>query len=283
MGSFTILFHETIMDLPQFDVHTALEESHWWFTARRALLAKILTRLMPSDGTIVDVGCGTGANTAACAKTYSCIGIDPIPEAIHSAQTRFPDVKFRTGYAPKDCPEIKTADVVLLLDVLEHIEDDFYFVSNLLSAMKPDAHLVMMAPADENLWSTHDRGFDHFRRYSTKRFRMLWKDLPVQETLVTHWNTTLYWPIRIIRQVTRMIGVSIGSADTDLSLPPKPLNALLHKMVASDDKRILKALQGHHKGYTHGVSLLGIIQKTDQEVIATKRPSELPADSTPWK
>ncbi|PIR53871.1 hypothetical protein COU75_03825 [Candidatus Peregrinibacteria bacterium CG10_big_fil_rev_8_21_14_0_10_42_8] len=271
------------MDIPQFDVHAALEEKHWWFTSRRSLLEKILEKIVPKNGNIVDVGCGTGANTAAFAAHYSCIGIDPIPEAIHSAQVRFPGVTYRTGFAPKDCPEIHTADAVLLLDVLEHIEDDFFFVSELLSAMKPEAYLIMMAPADIHLWSTHDRGFDHFRRYSAERFRMLWKDLPVKEVLVTHWNTRLYWPIRIIRQITRMIGISIGSADTDLRLPSKPLNALLHALVSSEDTRILKALEGKSLGFSHGVSIMGIIQKTTESVVPQKRPDTLPADITPWK
>ena len=270
------------MDIPQFNVHAALEEKHWWFTSRRTLLEKILEKIVPPQGNIVDVGCGTGANTAAFAAHYSCIGIDPIPEAIRSAQARFPSVAYRTGLAPKDCPEIKDADAVLLLDVLEHIEDDFYFISELLSTMKPDAYLVMMAPADPHLWSTHDRGFDHYRRYSTDRFKLLWKDLPVQEVLVTHWNTKLYWPIRIVRQILRYTGLSIGSADTDLSLPSRPLNAFLKGLVSSEDAKILKELEGQGKGCAHGVSILGIIQKTTDSVVPRKRPRTLDADITPW-
>jgi 2-polyprenyl-3-methyl-5-hydroxy-6-metoxy-1,4-benzoquinol methylase len=270
------------MDLPQFDVHTALEEKHWWFTSRRSLILEILSALIPNNGSVVDVGCGTGANTAEVSKKYTCMGIDPIPEAIASAKSRFPGVTFRTGLAPKDCPEMQSADAVLLLDVLEHIEDDFYFVSELLSQMKPGAYLLMMAPADINLWSTHDHGFDHFRRYSVARFRMLWKDLHVQEALVTHWNTTLYWPIRVVRQVMRSIGVTIGSANTDLHLPAKPINTLLHQIVSRENIKILRALKKSKKGYQHGVSIMSIIQKTKDPVAPRKRPSTLAADLTPW-
>lgn len=266
------------MDIPQFNVHAALEEKHWWFTSRRLLLMQLLKKLVPNNGSIVDVGCGTGANTAAIAKSFSCIGIDPIPEAIESAMSRFPDATFRTGYAPKDCPEIHTADAVLLLDVLEHIEDDFLLVSELLSAMKPNAYLIMMAPANIRLWSVHNKGFDHFRRYSEARFRNLWEGLPVQEILLTHWNSTLYWPIRIVRWISRICKKSMGAANTDLALPPQIINALLYNIVLRENARILS-----NRYYHHGVSILAVIQKTDKDVIPHTRPNNIPIDATPWK
>jgi len=271
------------MDIPQFALHEALEETHWWFKARRSLILDLLSVLIAKNASVVDVGCGTGANTAAVAKLCTCMGIDPIQEAITSAQKRFPSVVFRKGTAPNDCPEIQTADMVLLLDVLEHVEDDFYFVSLLLSQMKPDAYLILMAPADIHLWSTHDRGFDHYRRYSEERFRMLWSALPVREILASHWNVTFYWPIRVLRKILRILKISLGDAQTDLTMPIKPINTLLKVLVSGENKKILKTLDKKCNGYHHGVSILGIIQKTQEEVKPHKRPSSLPLDKTPWK
>ncbi|MDD5041378.1 MAG: hypothetical protein PHX87_02210 [Candidatus Peribacteraceae bacterium] len=73
------------------------------------------------------------------------------------------------------------SDAVLFLDVLEHVQDDFALVSQLLAGMKPGAYLFIAAPGDPKLWGPHDRGFEHERRYSLPRFRMLWEGLPVEE------------------------------------------------------------------------------------------------------
>ena len=211
------------MQLPQFQVHAEVEDKHWWFLARREILRTVLHKIaLPSkEKMILDVGCGTGGNTNALSDEYHCIGIDPIPEAIQFAMDRYPQVTFTCGYAPEDVPvEMASADVVLLMDVLEHIEDDFFFVSSLLSYMKPGAHLVCMAPADPTLWSAHDKGFEHYRRYTTDRLRLLWKDLPVQERLVSYCNSRLYPLVKLARLRKK----ALGPNDTDLSLPAQPIN-----------------------------------------------------------
>ena len=253
------------MQLPQFQIHAAIEEKHWWFQGRRELFRALLTRVVPpgQGKLLLDVGCGTGGNTAAFSKDYHCIGIDPIPEAIAFASERFPTLDFRVGFAPRDIlPDMQRADIVLLADVLEHVEADISLVSELLAAMKPGSHLLMMAPADMALWSPHDRGFEHYRRYDLPRARLLWEGLPVRELVCSYVNARLYWPIRLVREVTKRLNRSLGPSDTDLSLPPAPMNAFLRRLFASEARVLVEQLEGRRtQGFRHGVSFLALLQK----------------------
>lgn len=269
------------MQSPQFQVHAQVEQHHWWFVARRSILLAVLHAVVPpaKKHLVVDVGCGTGANTAALAKQYTCIGIDPILEAITFAKQRFPGVEFITGYAPQDIPEqIQAADAVLLMDVLEHIEDDFQFVSSLLASMKPGAHLFIMAPAGPNLWSAHDKGFEHFRRYTVSRLRMLWDGLPVQEALVSYCNARLYPLVKL----TRLRKKAIGPNSTDLQTPSTFINTLLRWVFSGEKNRLLASLWKNIAPYKQGVSVLAVLQRTEGDASIRTWPENVPPDERPW-
>jgi len=253
------------MQLPQFQVHAALEETHWWFTGRREIVRTLLHRLLPPspERRIVDVGCGTGGNTVAFKQEYTCIGIDPDIDAITFARERFPQCRFIQGVAPRDiATDLKVADAVLLLDVLEHAEEDRQLICDLLSAMKPGAFLLIMAPADPKLWSPHDKGFGHFRRYTLESFRLLWSGQPVRELLLSFCNVRLYWPIRFLRLLARARGKPLGQGDSDLALPPRFVNHLLHCIFAGEGQRLMALLDGRVlRGYQRGVSAVVVLQR----------------------
>jgi 2-polyprenyl-3-methyl-5-hydroxy-6-metoxy-1,4-benzoquinol methylase len=273
------------MDLPQFSVHAATEESHWWFQGRLMIVRALLARyIRPHDGrTLVDVGCGTGGVSAALSGEYQMKGIDPIPEAIALAQQRFPGIPFRIGRAPDDVQDwFSIASGVLLLDVLEHVEEDFNFISTLLAAMRPGTLLLITAPADPLLWGEHDRGFGHCRRYTIARFRELWKGLPVREHLVSPINAHLYWVVRFGRWLTRLLHRSLGPGSTDLSTPITPVNAILKDVFGSERHRLLHVVEHRARPFSRGVSMLALLERGSGIIVPRKRPEHIPADQRPW-
>ena len=127
--------------------------------------------------TIIDVGCGTGANLAGLAGEYDCIGIDASYEPIQLARQRFPHIRFIHGLAPRDLGSaIKRARLVLLSDVLEHVSDDFGLFRNCWPRRPRGLISCSTVPADPNLWSEHDRSFGHYRRYDVARLEQVWQD-----------------------------------------------------------------------------------------------------------
>ncbi len=266
-----------------FALTADLEERHWWFTARRRIVKALIERILPParSSLVIDVGCGTGANIAALADDYACLGIDPSEVAIELARDRFPSVEFRVGSAPADLGEsAQQADLFLLLDVLEHVEDDFAQFSAIAAAARPGAHILVTVPADPSLWSAHDVSHGHYRRYEPDRLEMIWHDLPFRVRLMSHFNARFYPMIRAVRLAGRMLGTSSGARETDLFQPPAPVNGLLETVFAGERRRLVELLEGRRdRGYRRGVSLIALLERERGRFEARPRPPGAPPDS----
>ena len=261
------------MKSDQFQVHVAVEDRHWWFVGRRKILLDVASAILPpsKERFVVDVGCGTGANAAALARRYRCVGIDISQEAIQAAKSRFPGVEFICGEAPRDLGELAgEADLLLVSDVIEHIADEFAFVSDLVAAMKTGAFLLITVPADPRLWTRHDESFGHFRRYLPDTLRDVWRGLPVTEVALAPFNTRLYGAIRAVRFLNRKLGRTSGAAGTDFATPVRPINELLTGILAGESRRLANALaSGAGQDKARGVSLMAVLRREDG--IATRR------------
>lgn len=265
-----------------FELHAQMEERHWWFTGRRRIMRALVREVVPpgTGALVVDVGCGTGANLAALADEYRCVGIDTSAEAIELAARRFHGIEFIHGFAPGDLgSHAADAKLSLLMDVLEHVEDDFLLLSRLLAASSPGAHFLITVPANEALWSEHDVSFGHYRRYDRARLEALWSGLPVTPRLVSYFNARLYPVVRAVRAVSRLRGRAGGAAGTDLALPAAPINRALERAFAGEARRLVERLHGRRsRGYRAGVSLIALVRREAGEITPRARPQHVPAD-----
>ena len=270
------------MDANVFELNSKIEMTHWWFVARRRIISRLVTHLIPPSPsrTVVDVGCGTGGNLSQLANDYQCIGIDPSEEAIHWAKKRFPHMTFVHGYAPEDLNEDqRQADVFMLNDVLEHVPDDFSLLSNLLAASKPGSYFVITVPADMSLWSPHDVSHGHYRRYTLERLSAVWKGLPVRCVLCSHFNSRLYPIVKFLRGINRRNRAASGDQGTDLKVPSRWVNASLTQVFEGESRRLLDLLdRGDGEGYRRGVSLVAILSRNDGEMTPRNRPPALDDD-----
>jgi len=229
---------------------------------------------------VIDVGCGTGANLAALAGQYNCLGIDTAAEAVAWARQRFPQVCFVEGLAPQDLgPSVGQARLIMMMDVLEHVPDDFAVFSAMLAAVAPGTQFLITVPADDALWSEHDVSFGHYRRYDRRRLQQVWEGLPVRVRLLSAFNARLYWLIRAIRARNRWRGQTGGAAGTDFQLLPRPLNRFFQRILAGESRRLLGLLNGkRRKAYRHGASLIALLQREPGEVAVRMKPAGLPPD-----
>jgi SAM-dependent methyltransferase len=270
------------MQTPQFQLHADIEQQHWWFVGRRRIMSRLVDELLPPspDTVVIDVGCGTGANIAALADRYACVGIDTSTEAIELAQNRFPQVQFLTGLAPDDLGDlVQKARLILLMDVLEHVSDDFQLLSRLLAAASPGCYFLLTVPADESLWSEHDESFGHYRRYDADRLKKVWTGLPVSTLLLSHFNRRLLPLIRLIRAWNRSRGHAAGKAGTDFWLPNPVSNYLLEHTLAGESKRLLKQLRGQNsRGFSSGASLMAVLRREDGPITPRTKPPDISRD-----
>src|SRR5215510_2034690 len=112
------------MDATYLTRHLEQDREHWWFRGRLAVLCAVLRRLLRGDGhRLLELGCGSGNVLEALAEFGEAVGMEPDEQMIAVALRAGLDV--RRGALPRDLvvPE-GWADVVLLLDVLEHLDDE---------------------------------------------------------------------------------------------------------------------------------------------------------------
>jgi SAM-dependent methyltransferase len=265
-----------------FRLNARLQETHWWFAARREVLGAIVRAVVPSaPGTVVvDVGCGTGANLAGLCDQYDVVGLDPSPEAVQMAAERFPNARFVCGSTPDDLGEIvHHARLFLLTDVLEHVRDDFELLSRWLAASRPGAVFLLTVPADRSLWSEHDRTHGHFRRYDRRRFVQLWDGLPVTCRMLSAFNFRLYPAVKLVRGVNRLLGRTGGPLGTDLGLPRPWLNALLRRVFAGEARRLLDVLSGTSRPPARrGVSWLAVLRREAGVITPRRRLADVVPD-----
>jgi SAM-dependent methyltransferase len=292
------------MHSAQFELHATLEDSHWWFVARRRIVRRLIDHLLepqvagknraasparasakPSEATepnrplIIDVGCGTGANIASLSDRYRCVGIDTSTEAIQWARQRFGHVRFIEGYAPRDLGNlVREARLITMMDVLEHVEDDFELLSSILAECSAGAYILLTVPADLSLWSKHDETFGHYRRYDPVRFARLWAGLPVETMLLSHYNSRLYPLIKAARKFNRIFRRSAGEYGTDFSLPLKPVNWTFESIFAGEGEMLFDMLTHGEEGYEHGVSLIAVLRRKAGVIEPRTRPRDAARD-----
>lgn len=299
------------MHSAQFELHATLEDRHWWFVARRRIVRRLINHLLenqaaangrasnraprlaaasharrPAAGAasdadrplIIDIGCGTGANIASLADRYRCVGIDTSVDAIQWARQRFPQVRFIQGFAPQDLGGlVREARLITMMDVLEHVQDDFSLLSSVLAECSPGAYVLLTVPADISLWSKHDETFGHYRRYDPIRFARLWAGLPVETMLLSHYNSRLYPLIKAARKFNRVFRRSAGEHGTDFSLPSKPLNWTFESIFAGEGEMLFDMLTHGEEGYERGVSLIAVLRRKAGVI----EPRAKPRDAAP--
>ena len=168
------------MNPEEYERMHALETDYWWFVGRRALIARLLETTRPrlqsqTPLQLVDVGCGTGANLPmlrrAVAPDGEVYGLDFSPLALQWARTEgdLGALNGRVHLSQGDALALplrdECADVVTMLDVLEHLSDDARALSEVRRILRPGGALVLSVPAYQHLWSAHDEALHHFRRY----------------------------------------------------------------------------------------------------------------------
>ncbi len=153
---------------------------HPWETARFRFVANLIQKHYSGTAPFVtDIGCGDGfflQNLRKRWKSGKFAGLDiALPDeeiATLNAQAEG-DVQFFNDRDQMLASVGRPADIVLLMDVIEHIEDDRGFLLDLRSSdvISDNTILIITVPAFMSLYTAHDDYLKHFRRYSLSQAR----------------------------------------------------------------------------------------------------------------
>jgi len=200
-----------------------LYRRHWWWRAREAAILHELARLKPPGGWrhILDVGCGNGLFFDRLSELGEVTGVEPDTalldpkgrwrQAIHG-------VPFDAGFQPGH-----RFDVILLLDVLEHLDDPAGALHHALSLLEPDGVVLCTVPAFQWLWTRHDEINHHRRRYNRPAFR----ELAARSGLVITQERYLFQWLVPAKLLVRLLERLRSSPPSLPGIPPEPINGLL--------------------------------------------------------
>jgi SAM-dependent methyltransferase len=221
-----------LMERAVYDAMAELDERHWWYRARREVIASLIRRrACPASGArLLEIGCGTGHNLAMLGEFGSVDALEVDPTARGIAEKRLGREVFA---AP--LPELvgipeRAYDLVAAFDVIEHIPDDRATIEGIARRLKPGGKLVATVPAHQWMWSAHDVVNHHQRRYSKRALRDLIERSPLRLEAIGYFNSLLF-PLAVAQRVASKVA---GKDDADLAMPPAPLNYALERVFAAE-------------------------------------------------
>ncbi|MBA3676053.1 MAG: class I SAM-dependent methyltransferase [Sphingosinicella sp.] len=242
------------MERVVYDRMAELDGLHWWYRARREILARLIERriALPKDARILEIGCGTGHNMLMLRRfgAVDAIEIDPAARALASQRLGKP-----VGDAPlPKLPGVEDGayDLVAILDVLEHVGPDREALESIARKLKPGGRILITVPAHPWMWSAHDVVNHHQRRYTMKTLKSVIGRAGLKLDMVSYFNSLLF----PLAAAARLAGRITGNKDSDDKLPPRPVNRLFE---------YLFGLERHVIGrvsLTPGVSLVAIVSAT---------------------
>jgi SAM-dependent methyltransferase len=208
--------------------HLAEDRRHWWFRGRRAVLRAVLPGVLPvQPARLLELGCGSGNMLEMLEEFGEAVGVEANPDLVAAARAVGLDA--RRGTLPGALPvPSEWADVVLLLDVLEHLDDEAAALAAARGALTPGGVLVITVPAYAWLWSGHDMALGHRRRYTAARLRATVAGAGFRVTRVTYFSTLLFPMLALARAAKRLR----GDASHDLRPVGRALGIVLERCFA---------------------------------------------------
>ena len=139
----------------------------------RLFNAWVYSQIQPYlEGQIAEIGCGRGTfTTLIAAQGYTVTGFDihaPYVEVATQRLRKFPSCNAICADVTVLPWAHESFNTIVMLDLLEHIENDVGLLRKLRDGLGSDGRLILKVPAGKWLYSTMDKAIGHFRRYSRR-------------------------------------------------------------------------------------------------------------------
>ncbi len=252
------------MDVAYGQRYRILYERHWWWRAREAVVLRELERFRPDRGwrRALDVGCGDGLLLDALGRYAACVeGLEPDRDLVSDARAerihvRPFDATFRPG---------QTYDLILFLDVLEHLDQVEPAVMHARSLLDPGGVMLVTVPAFQHLWTTHDDLNHHVTRYTRRRLLGVLSD--GFQVLDARYFFRWVYPAKIAQ---RLVEWAQRPDPAPPEVPPAPVNSALYMLSRIEETLLRRA------PLPFGSSLLAVVRRLqDHDAPSTSlRPPE---------
>lgn len=211
-----------------------LEQNHWWFAAKHRIVLSMVQRALPAGRgrlKVADLGCGCGRMLQLLSQRYEAVGVDASPLAVEFAKKR--NVKVVQGRLPDDVPLAPgTFDAVLMLDVLEHLDDDVASAAAAAKMLKPGGIFLLTVPAYQWLFGPHDVAHHHRQRYTRGQLELVLREAALEVKYCSYYNTILF-PLALVQRAAQR-RKKHPPAQMNTAIPPRPINAMFRAVFTSE-------------------------------------------------
>ena len=223
------------MEQHTYGIMNDVEDKHWWFVGRRAILESFLQqitdqlRMTNDELRILDVGCGTGANLEMLKQYGDSEGVDVSDDALEFCRKK--GLTVHKGLAEKLPFDDETFDLVTALDVIEHLDDDVSGLEEMRRVLKTGGKTLIFVPAFMWLWGVQDDISNHRIRYTKKQIVERLEKAGFTIERATYANITFFAPILAGRTLMKLTGIK---PESENNVNVSALNGIFGKIFSSE-------------------------------------------------
>lgn len=238
-----------------------IEKEHWWWEGRRELLKILIRKMLKSPPKkILDIGCGTGETLSFLKRLYpksELFGVDNSASAVRFSRLKGHRV-IKTD-ATNLCLKSNHFDLILFLDVLEHIKNQKKALLEAKRFLRRGGIIIITSPALPFIWSNHDKKQGHFRRYNKQSIQRIAKAVGLDIGFFSYFNFIFSIPIIIIRVISNFKPLqALVDYDNKINYDIAH-NKLLNKFLKFIFKTEIKFLR--FTNYPIGISIVTVLLK----------------------
>ena len=236
-----------------------VEGSHWWFVGRRAILEGFLKQIISKINgngekiSILDVGCGTGANIEMLSQFGDAEGVDVSDDALEFCRQK--GLKVQKGLAEALPFADETFDLTTALDVIEHLDDDVAGLREMFRVTKSGCYSLFFVPAFMWLWGVQDDISHHRIRYTRKQIVERIEKAGYIVERATYANWTFFPPILAGRTLMKITGIK---PESENNINVSALNGLFGKLFSAERFWLKKF------NFPIGVSIVVVARKPEE-------------------
>jgi SAM-dependent methyltransferase len=204
------------MDVKEEQLLGGAVREHWYYRSKQLALDSLLRRV--SYRHILDIGAGSAVFSKHLLENgaASAVCVDPAYASEADEMYRGKPIRY-----VRDVPPCG-ADLVLMMDVLEHVDDDVGLVRQSMTGAAPGAFAVISVPAFPSLFSAHDRFLEHKRRYRMHTIEDVIRTAGLSVISARYFFAGILPLVAMLRVLERR-----GPAKSSLVPHPRPVNEIL--------------------------------------------------------
>jgi SAM-dependent methyltransferase len=217
------------MDLKEEEILGDQVNSHWYYRAKAAALLQNMRGQTPRE--VLDVGAGSGFFSRMLLKETSAERATCVDIAYQQDRD---EIWCRKPIAFRRSLSQCQADLVLAMDVIEHVADDQTLIRGYSDLVSPGTRFIFSVPAFNFLWSAHDVFLEHHRRYTLRSLSTAMRE----SGLVVDWGHYYYgsvFPLAAgIRLLERLKGATTAAPKSQLQQHSGMVNTALSAVLAAE-------------------------------------------------